>query len=175
MQYGLTLILCPFSQSRFLFYRNSSRHPYRIKPSVEGTEMGLLHYSFQEGKQMKAKNSNYGKSFNRQFASGYAAYMMVGSLFRSCRCGSHLEAQHLSLYYREMPQKQQLQAEDAILSLIWKMDPSFLQTIEGLRCEAIFGREQDDYVIRFYTGGFEEIIVSISAEGHFRLISVPAV
>lgn len=123
---------------------------------------------------MKAKNSNYGKSVNRQFASGYAAYMMVGSLFRSCRCGSHLEVQHLYLYYREMPQKQQFQAEDVILSLIRKMDPSFLQTIEGLRCEAIFGREQDDYVIRFYTGGFEEIIVSISAGGHFRLIPVPA-
>ncbi len=60
--------------------------------------------------------SNCEKKYDRQLAAAFAVYMMAGSAFKKCICRNPLEEGHLCLHYREMPERLQLEAENAVLA-----------------------------------------------------------
>ena len=60
--------------------------------------------------------SNCEKKYDRQLAAAFAVYMMAGSAFKKCICRNPLEEGHLCLHYREMPERLQLEVENAVLA-----------------------------------------------------------
>ena len=121
---------------------------------------------------MAANYSTRDKSYNKQYAAGFIAYMMVGSMFRKCICKNKMEASHLYMHYREMPQNQQFSVEDSILSLIHGLDEDYQNAMQDLKCEVVFQQQPNTYLITFTTGGFGEIRVSIDRKGRFELTAL---
>lgn len=118
---------------------------------------------------MAASYSSTEKKYSKQYAAGFAAYMMVGSLFQKCICRNEREARHLYLHYKEMPQNQQFSVEDSILSQIRDLDAEFVEELQQLKCEVSFRHEKDSYFLFFRTGGFGDIVVHIDQNGRFKL------
>ena len=112
------------------------------------------------------------KKYNRQLASGFAVYMMGGSLFQKCICANQAEARHLYLHYAEMPAAKQLAAEDAVLAVLRQQDPEWLSAMEQLWCEARFCPQGDSYQIWFDTKGFGRLGLGIDPKGRIRKLAV---
>ena len=58
--------------------------------------------------------------------------MMGGSYFRTCECKNKHEEKRLFLYYAEMPQQKQLSVEEGILRKLERLNPIFLNGIQGI-------------------------------------------
>lgn len=109
------------------------------------------------------------KGYNRQLATGYAVYMMCGSLFRESHCTNPCEESHLYLHYAGMPRQRQYDTEDEILLQLRQIREDWRLRLEELKCEVHFRREEDRYRILFFTGGFETVESVIEKDGSFQI------
>ena len=114
--------------------------------------------------------SNSKKSYSKQMAAGYIAYMMGGSYFHRCKCKNPGEESRLYLHYVEMPREQQYRQEERVLQFMEGLSPLFLKWLSGLNCEARCRRREDDYVVEFLTGGFDSIQCVVEKNGNIRII-----
>ena len=113
--------------------------------------------------------SNCEKKYDRQLAAAYAVYMMAGSAFKKCICRNPLEEGHLCLHYREMPERLQLEAENAVLAGVEALGERRLAAMSELFCEAVFCRQGGKYRVCFLTGGFEDLKIDIDGKGKILL------
>ena len=96
-------------------------------------------------------------------------YMMAGSAFKKCICRNPLEEGHLCLHYREMPERLQLEAENAVLAGVEALGERRLAAMSELFCEAVFCRRGGKYRVCFLTGGFEDLKIDIDGKGKILL------
>ena len=113
--------------------------------------------------------SNCEKKYDRQLAAAFAVYMMAGSAFKKCICRNPLEEGHLCLHYREMPERLQLEAENAVLAGVKALGERRLAAMGDLFCEAVFSRRGGKYTVCFLTGGFEDLKIDIDGKGKISL------
>lgn len=109
------------------------------------------------------------KSYDRQLAAGYIAYMMGASCFHSSVCKSPALERTLLLHYREMPDPKALRAEDQVLRDLDRLGTGFLRKLSDLNCEVRFTVKDGTLSIRFDTGGFETLSAQADAAGHVWL------
>lgn len=107
------------------------------------------------------------KSYDRQKAAAYAVYMMAGSYFKSCR-DARGKFPAMRLHYAEMGREWQYRTEEKCLAAMERNGERFLGRLEGLRCEATCERQGNDLIVKFATGGFEEVWFRIFPQGGIR-------
>ena len=116
---------------------------------------------------MKNFNSSK-KSYSKQCAMAYIAYMMAGSYFSSSSAACRIPKMYL--HYAEMPREKQYQFESRIISSMDALDKSFLRKIAALRCDVRCRICGDDILLEFHTGGFEGLQCRIRKDCTFQLI-----
>ena len=112
--------------------------------------------------------SSIEKGYNRQFATAYAAYMIVGSYFHKCTAANSYEEKHLYLHYVEMPMGKQVDCEKRIDDLMLNIeynDPEFMECIAQLNSSTYFYKEDEYFIVDFRTGGFEGLQVMVDPGG----------
>jgi len=108
------------------------------------------------------------KGYNKQLATAFIVGMMGGSFFYRSRFKNSITEKHLYLHYTEMPKNKQYEEEEKIIKKIAALDEEFLKKISTLKCDIICRREGNNYIIHFYTGGFESLQCEISPKGEVK-------
>lgn len=112
------------------------------------------------------------KKNSKQLAVSYVVYMMVGSYFYNTKCRNSMEEKRLFMYYAEMKSKEQIAVETKVIKMVEKLNKEFVETIGTLKSEVHLGREGNNYVVKFQTGGFEGLNCKIGVNGEIELLSV---
>ncbi len=92
---------------------------------------------------------------NKQLAAAYAVYMIVGSYFKNCICQSQFEEKRMYLNYAEISVAKQNDLEERVISQLERLDKTFLETIQNLKCKVSFLQKDKEMFLAFQTGGFE--------------------
>ena len=109
------------------------------------------------------------KSYNRQLATAYAAYMIVSSLYRKCIVKNPYEEKHLYLHYKELSDLQQIALESTVLKHLSGLSENVSDVFKDMYCEVNFSRDDSDYLIYFTTGGFESVKGQITPHSHILI------
>ncbi len=129
--------------------------------------------------QFKAKKGNeYMRTFtntenksNKQLAASYVVYMIVGSYFKDCICQNKFEEKRMYLNYAELSVPKQIDLEDRVISQFEKMDKTFLEAIQNLKCKVSFLQKDKDMFITFQTGGFESLEYKVNEKGKVECLT----
>ncbi len=108
---------------------------------------------------------------NKQLAAGYVVYMMGGSYFQSCVCKNTFEEKRMYLNYAELSAPKQIEMEDKVIAQFEKLDKTFLNTIQNLKCKVSFIMKDNDLIIDFQTGGFESLSYKVNAKGQMECLT----
>ena len=105
------------------------------------------------------------KGYNKQAASAYIIYMMMGSAFKKCICSNKVEESHLRLHYMEMKQEKQLACEDRVLKQLHSLGETTLSEYSKYQAKVRFCREEEFYVVCFETGIFPVLKYYVDTAG----------
>ena len=118
-------------------------------------------YEYTEMREAEAENY-------LQMQTAYIAYMMIGSYFSSCHCENRVREKNLFLHYSDMRQRDQMSLESQVEREFLHTFHNCLSIFEGLQCEVVFTKREDNLLVYFHTG-LEEAIVSITPTGEYSM------
>ena len=110
------------------------------------------------------------KAKEKQAARAYAAYMILGSLFRSCKCNTPLLEKSLYLYYIEQRQDAQIRLETHVEHQFnTKFDEGYRSQLAQMKADVSLRWENEENIHITFDTGFELLEVTVFRDGSYTI------